>query len=134
MFDIAVLLYNHNAYWPSLAPGGGGVPKGKIGAMIDFSFGSYGAFRKTFIAESMKLGVGWVWLVGEGDKVKVYRSEYNDTPLLKECIPLLAVDVWEHAYYLDYQNDRQQYVEAVLDHLLNWEQAEKTLGAAASNK
>ena len=132
VFDIAVLLYNHNCYWPSLAPGGGGAPRGTIGSMVDASFGSYDAFRKTFIAESMKLGVGWVWLVADGEKLKVYRSEYQDTPLVKGYRPLLAVDVWEHAYYLDYQNERQKYVEAVLDHLLNWEQAGKMLSATAS--
>ena len=82
----------------------------------------------------MKLGVGWVWVVKDGEAIKVYRSEYHDTPLLKGYVPLLAVDVWEHAYYLDYQNDRQKYVEAVLDHLLNWAQAEKNLNAAATTK
>jgi Fe-Mn family superoxide dismutase len=75
----------------------------------------------------MKLGVGWVWVVRDGKAVKVYRSEYHDTPLLKGYEPLLAIDVWEHAYYLDYLNDRQKYVEAVLDHLINWEQANTKL-------
>jgi Fe-Mn family superoxide dismutase len=127
IFDISVLLYNHNWYWPSLSPTGGGVPIGQIGSMIKNAYGSYDAFRTLFIDESMKLGVGWVWVVRDGKTVKVYRSEYHDTPLLKGYEPLLAIDVWEHAYYLDYLNDRQKYVEAVLDHLINWEQANTKL-------
>jgi Fe-Mn family superoxide dismutase len=134
IFNISVLLYNHNWYWPSLSPTGGGVPTGQIGSMIKNAYGSYDVFRTVFIDESMKLGVGWVWVVQDGEAVKVYRSEYHDTPLLKGYEPLLAIDVWEHAYYLDYLNDRQKYVEAVLDHLLNWTQAEKNLNAAASGK
>jgi superoxide dismutase, Fe-Mn family len=127
IFDIAVLLYNHNWYWPSLAPQGGGAPKGKIAVAVLASYGSYDAFRKAFIDEAMKIGVGWVWLVQDGNTVKAYRSDYHDTPLVKGYVPLLAVDVWEHAYYLDYQNERKKYVEAVLDRLLNWEFAEKNL-------
>jgi Fe-Mn family superoxide dismutase len=134
IFDIAVLLYNHNWYWPSLSPTGGGVPKGRVGELITAAYGSYDAFRAAFIDESMKLGVGWVWVVRDGEAVKVYRSEYHDTPLLRGFEPLLAVDVWEHAYYLDYENDRTKYVEAVLDHLINWTQAEKNLNAAISEK
>jgi superoxide dismutase, Fe-Mn family len=127
IFDIAVLLHNHNFYWPGLKPKGGGVPKGKIEKLILAAYGSYGAFRKAFIDEAMKLGVGWVWVVQDGDTVKTYRSDYHDSPLVNGYTPLLAVDVWEHAYYLDYQHERRKYVEAVLDNLLNWEFAEKNL-------
>jgi Fe-Mn family superoxide dismutase len=127
IFDISVLVYNHNWYWQSLKSKAGGVPKGKIGKMIVESYGSFEAFRSTFIGEAMELGVGWVWVVQDGTKILVYRSDYNDTPLVKGVRPLLAVDVWEHAYYLDYQNERQKYVEAVLGNLLNWEFAEKNL-------
>lgn len=134
IFEISVLLYNHNWYWPSLSPTGGGIPKGKIGELIATAYGSYDAFRTAFIEESMKLGVGWVWVVRDGEAVKVYRSEYHDTPLLKGYEPLLAIDVWEHAYYLDYQDNRKKYVEAVLDHLLNWTQAENNLNVAAGGK
>jgi Fe-Mn family superoxide dismutase len=134
IFEVAVLLYNHNWYWPSLSPTGGGAPKGKIGELISAAYGSYDTFRTAFIEEAMKLGVGWVWVVRDGEGVKVYRSDYHDTPLLKGYDPLLAVDVWEHAYYLDYENDRKKYVEAVLDHLLNWTYAEKMLITASSEK
>jgi Fe-Mn family superoxide dismutase len=127
LFDIAVLLNNHNWYWQSLKPKAGGKPSGDMEKRIVASYGSYDAYRKTFVAEAMKLGAGWVWVVQDGEKVQVYRSEYHDTPLIKGVTPLLAVDVWEHAYYLDYLNERQRYVEAVLDNLLNWEFAEKNL-------
>jgi Fe-Mn family superoxide dismutase len=129
MFDVSVLLYNHNWYWQSLKPKGGGKPTGEIEKRILASYGSYDAFRKTFVEEAQKLGVGWIWVVLDGEKVLVYRSEYHDTPLVKGYVPLLAIDVWEHAYYLDYQNERGKYVDAVLDSLLNWEFAEKNLAA-----
>lgn len=131
VFDTSVLLYNHNWYWMSLRPKSGGQPKGTIASYINGSFGSYSAFRKQFIDAAMELGIGWVWVVLDGKAVKVYRSEYHDSPLLKGYVPLLAVDVWEHAYYLDYQDDRQKYVEAVLDNLLNWDYAQVRLAAAA---
>ena len=129
IFDISVLLYNHNRYWQSLAPKAGGAPKGIMEKHITATYGTYEAFRKAFIDEGMKLGVGWVWIVLDGGKLKTYRSEYHDTPLQKGYLPLLTVDVWEHAYYLDYQNERQKYIEAVLDTLLNWKFAEKLVEA-----
>lgn len=134
IFDVAVLLYNHNWYWQSMKPKGGGKPVGEVEKKITASFGSYDAFRKAFIDEAGKPGIGWVWVALDIDKVKVYRSEYHDTPLVKGFVPLLAIDVWEHAYYLDYQNERGKYVDAVLDNLLNWEFAEKNLTAATKVK
>jgi superoxide dismutase, Fe-Mn family len=130
VFQFSILLYNHNCYWMSLKPKAGGQPKGKIGSMIDGSFGSYQAFRKQFVDEALHLGVGWVWVVLDGKAIKAYWCEYHDSPLLKGYVPLLTVDVWEHAYYMDYQFERQKYVEAVLDNLLNWEYAETKLAAA----
>jgi Fe-Mn family superoxide dismutase len=127
IFNYSVLLNNHNWYWLSLKPGAGGAPKGRMEKLINASYGSYNAFKKTFIDEGMKLGVGWVWVVQDGDKVFVYRSEYRDTPLLKGYQPLCAIDVWEHAYYMDYENQRQKYLEAVLANLLNWDFAESNL-------
>jgi superoxide dismutase, Fe-Mn family len=127
VFNYSVLLNNHNWYWLSLKPKAGGAPKGKMANMVAVSYGSYDAFRKTFIDEGMKLGVGFVWIVQDGEKVLVYRSEYHDTPILKGYRPLLAIDVWEHAYYMDYENERQKYLEAVLANLLNWDFAESNL-------
>jgi superoxide dismutase, Fe-Mn family len=127
IFNYSVLLNNHNWYWLSLKPKAGGAPRGKMGNLVAVSYGSYDAFKKTFIDEGMKLGVGFVWVVQDGEKVVVYRSEYHDTPLLKGFQPLLAIDVWEHAYYMDYENERQKYLEAVLANLLNWDFAESNL-------
>ncbi len=127
VFNYSVLLNNHNWYWLSLKPNAGGAPKGKIGKMVDASYGGYDAFKKAFIEAGMELGVGWVWVVKDGESVKVYRSEYRDTPILKGYRPLLAVDVWEHAYYLDYENERGKYLDAVLGKLLNWDFAEANL-------
>jgi|WetSurMetagenome_2_1015567.scaffolds.fasta_scaffold00717_13 superoxide dismutase, Fe-Mn family len=130
VFYYSILLNNHNFYWQSLKPKAGGAPTGAIAALVEGSFGSYEAFRKRFIDEAMHLGVGWVWVALDGKALKVYWSEYHDTPILKGYVPLLACDVWEHAYYMDYQNDRRKYVEAVLDHLLNWEYAETRLSSS----
>ena len=124
VFQYSVMLYNHNWYWQSLKPAGGGLPKGETAKLIAASFGSYDAFRKAIIEEAMQFGIGWVWIVENNNAIKVYRSEYIDTPLLKGFKPLLAIDVWEHAYYIDYENDRQKYVEAVLANLINWDFAE----------
>jgi Fe-Mn family superoxide dismutase len=127
VFNYSVLLNNHNWYWLSLKPKAGGAPKGKMEKLVNASYGSYDGFKKTFIDEGMKLGVGFIWIVQDGDKGVVYRSEYHDTPLLKGYQPLLAIDVWEHAYYMDYENERQKYLEAVLANLLNWDFAESNL-------
>jgi Fe-Mn family superoxide dismutase len=127
IFNFSVLLNNHNWYWLSLKPKAGGAPKGKIEKMIAAAYGSYETFKKAFVDEGMKLGVGFVWIVQDGDKVMVYRTEYHDTPILKGFRPLLAIDVWEHAYYMDYENDRQKYLDAVVANLLNWDFAESNL-------
>ncbi len=127
IFNYAILLNNHNWYWQSLKPKGGGVPKGKAEKMIVAAYGSFDAFKKAIADEAMKLGVGWVWIVQDGEKINAYRSEYIDNPILKGLRPLLTIDVWEHAYYLDYQNDRAKYVDAVVNNLLNWEFAEQNI-------
>lgn len=127
VFNVAVLLNNHNWYWRSFKPQGGGVPSGEIGRRINASFGSYDAFCKKVLIEATRLDPGWIWIAGQSDKVIVYRSEYMDTPIVKGLKPLLAIDVWEHAYYLEYSNNRAQYIKAVLKSLVNWEFAEKNL-------
>ena len=127
IFQYSILLNNHNWYWQSLKPKAGGAPKGKLEKMLVASYGSFDGFRKAFVEEAMKLGAGWVWIVQDGEALKAYRTEYRDTPILKGYKPLLAIDVWEHAYYLDYQDERQKYLNAVLDHLLNWDFAEANL-------
>ncbi|MBD3392946.1 MAG: superoxide dismutase [Chitinivibrionales bacterium] len=129
VFHMAVLLYNHNLYWPSMKPDGGGEPSTKLDVRgaVEKSFGSYKAFRKKFVEEAMKLGSGWVFLVNGPDGLAVFRTDYHDTPLHHYFTPLLALDVWEHAYYLDYQNNRRKYVDTFFDKLVNWQFAESRL-------
>lgn len=128
IFNNAAQVWNHTFYWNSLRPKGGGKPDDALAALIDRSFGSYDAFKAEFAkAATGQFGSGWAWLVKEGDKLIVTRTGNADTPIAHGQKPLLTVDVWEHAYYLDYQNRRADYVNALLDHLLNWDFAARNL-------
>ncbi|MBD3319772.1 MAG: superoxide dismutase [Chitinivibrionales bacterium] len=126
-FYMALLAWNHDFYWKSMKPQGGGKPGENCATMIDASLGGYDTFRKKFKREAMKPGSGWVWLVHEGGKLSVVRTTYHDTALLKEKTPLLTIDVWEHAYYLDYKDDKEKYVDAYLDNLVNWDFVESNI-------
>ena len=129
IFNNAAQVWNHTFYWQSLTPKGGGEPPAALKARIDASFGSVDACKKEIAAAAVaQFGSGWAWLVLDGDKLKVVKSANADNPLKAGLKPLLTVDVWEHAYYLDYQNRRADHVAAVLDKLINWEFALKTLG------
>ncbi|MBS0327581.1 MAG: superoxide dismutase [Proteobacteria bacterium] len=121
MFNNAAQIWNHTFYWSSLTPGGGGKPAGRLASMIDSDLGGYDQFRKDFAAAAVsQFGSGWAWLVAEGGKLKVVKTGNAEVPLTRGQTPLLTIDVWEHAYYLDYQNRRGDYVNAVIDKLLNW--------------
>lgn len=112
-----------------MAPNGGGAPKGDIAAMIDKSFGGYDAFAKAFAdAGAGQFGSGWAWLVKAGDKLEVRKTANAETPLTDGVTPLLTMDVWEHAYYLDYQNLRPAYIARFLESLVNWDFANENLG------
>ena len=129
IFNNAAQLWNHTFYWRSLRPKGGGEPPAGLKKMIDASFGNLDACKKQLeTAATNQFGSGWAWLVLEADKLKVVKTGNAGTPLTKGAKPLLAIDVWEHAYYLDYQNRRADYVNAVLDKLINWEFAADNLG------
>ncbi len=129
LFNNAAQSWNHAFYWNSLTANGGGKPNGKIAQMIDAAFGSYDDFQKQFAAAAVsQFGSGWGWLVLDGDKLKIAKTGNAEVPFTRGLIPLLAIDVWEHAYYLDYQNRRAAYVEAVIDKLLNWDFAAQNLG------
>lgn len=129
IFNNAAQVWNHTFYWQSLTPKGGGEPPAALKARIDASFGSVDACKKEIAAAAVaQFGSGWAWLVLDGDKLKVVKSANADNPLKAGLKPLLTVDVWEHAYYLDYQNRRADHVAAVLDKLINWEFALKNLG------
>ena len=130
VFNNAAQVWNHTFYWNSLRGGGGGKPTGRLLEKVDASFGGYDKFREAFVkAATGRFGSGWAWLVKSGDKLEVVTTPNAETPLTQPGkTPLLTVDVWEHAYYLDWQNKRKEYVEATLDKLLNWEFADKNLG------
>ena len=130
LFNNAAQIWNHTFYWESMAPDGGGTPTGELAAAIDRSFGSYQAFREQFTADAVgNFGSGWTWLIKDGDDVAIVKTDDADTPIKHGQTPLLTIDVWEHAYYLDYQNARPAYVAAFLDHLVNWEFAAANFAA-----
>ena len=124
LFDNAAQAWNHDFHWHSMSPDGGGDPAGPLAAAIDRDFGSADTFRAEFTAASCsKFGSGWVWLVADGSGLRIDSTDNADTPLAHGLNPLLTIDVWEHAYYLDYQNDRAAYVDAFVEHLIDWESA-----------
>lgn len=130
IFNNAAQVWNHTFFWHSMKPGGGGKPTGKISAMIDESFGSYEKFAEEFKAAGAgQFGSGWAWLVEDGGKLAVMKTPNAELPMTKGKKALLTCDVWEHAYYLDYQNRRPDFLAAFLDHLVNWDFAEKNLAA-----
>jgi superoxide dismutase, Fe-Mn family len=129
VFNNAAQVWNHTFYWNSLRPNGGGVPGGAVGQKIEAAFGSFENFKKELSQAAMtQFGSGWAWLVVEGGQLKVVKTPNAEVPLTKGQKPLLTIDVWEHAYYLDYQNRRADYVGTVIDKLLNWEFAAQNLG------
>jgi Fe-Mn family superoxide dismutase len=129
IFDNAAQTWNHTFYWLSLRPKGGGEPPAALKQRIEASFGNLDACKKELAtAATTEFGSGWAWLVLEADKLKVVKTANAETPLTKGVKPLLTIDVWEHAYYLDYQNRRADYVNAVLDKLINWGFAADNLG------
>jgi len=129
IFNNAAQTWNHTFYWRSLRPKGGGEPPAALKQRIDASFGNLDACKKELATAAMtQFGSGWVWLALEAGKLKVVKTGNADTPLTKSVKPLLTIDVWEHAYYLDYQNRRADYVNAVLDKLINWGFAADNLG------
>jgi Fe-Mn family superoxide dismutase len=122
IFNTAAQIWNHTFYWNSMMPKGGGEPPAALKQKMEESFGSVEACKKELAAAAVaQFGSGWAWLVLAGDKLKVVKTANADTPLTTGMKPLLTVDVWEHAYYLDYQNRRGDYASAVLDKLINWE-------------
>jgi Fe-Mn family superoxide dismutase len=128
LFNNAAQIWNHTFFWSSLKPKGGGQPFGKVKGLVEEAFGSFDRFRTEFIERASTLfGSGWVWLVKAEGKAKIVSTKDADTPLVQSVKPLLTIDVWEHAYYLDYQNRRLDYVTAVVDRLLNWEFASENL-------
>ena len=129
IFNNAAQTWNHSFYWNSLSPKGGGEPPAALKQKIEASFGSVDACKKELASASVsQFGSGWAWLILENGLLKVVKTANADDPLTTGMKPLLTIDVWEHAYYLDYQNRRADYVNAVLDKLINWEFALQNVG------
>ncbi len=129
IFNNAAQSWNHAFFWQSLTPHGGGTPPEKLKKSIEASFGHIDTCLKELSDAAMsRFGSGWAWLVAEGDKLKVVSTLNAETPLTTKLKPLLTIDVWEHSYYLDYQNRRADYVKGVLEKLINWEFAAKNMG------
>ncbi|MCA9575762.1 MAG: Fe-Mn family superoxide dismutase [Polyangiales bacterium] len=128
VFNNAAQVWNHTFYWNSMKPGGGGEPTGAIADAINASFGSYAAFREQFAAAAAtQFGSGWAWLVKSGDTLEIVKTPNAETPLTTDKKPLLTIDVWEHAYYVDYRNARPKYIDTFLDSLVNWDFANANL-------
>ena len=132
LFNAAAQAWNHGFYWNSLHPGGGGEARGAIAERIEECFGNQRAFRQQFVCTAGdQFGSGWVWLVLDAGRLRIMATSNADTPLVTSVVPLLTLDVWEHAYYLDYQHRRLDYIAAFLAHLANWDFVNRALAAAA---
>lgn len=123
VFNNAAQAWNHTFFWMCLSPRGGGEPAGRLLNAILQTWGSFDAFREAFIAKATgNFGSGWTWLVmTPEEKLEIVNTSNADTPLASDNIPLMVVDVWEHAYYIDYRNARVDFVRGILDRLIDWE-------------
>jgi superoxide dismutase, Fe-Mn family len=129
IFNNAAQAWNHAFYWDSLSPRGGGDPPSALKKMIEGSFGSVAACKQALLEAAVaQFGSGWAWLVLDGKTLSIAKTGNADNPLIHGLIPLLAIDVWEHAYYLDYQNRRKDHVAGVVEKLINWDFAAANLG------
>jgi Fe-Mn family superoxide dismutase len=121
IFNNAAQVWNHDFFWRSMTPGGGGSPDGALGRRIASDFGSFEEFVRQFVTHATGLfGSGWVWLVADADGLQIASTANAELPMTSHEHALLACDVWEHAYYLDYQNNREGFVRAFFEKLVNW--------------
>lgn len=131
IFNNAAQIWNHSFFWYSIKPNAGGNPSGNIAEQIDKDFGSYEAFAEQFKQAALtQFGSGWAWLVYHQNKLQIVKTANAETPITKGMQPIIACDVWEHAYYIDYRNKRPDYVSTFLDHMINWDFAEMHLNRA----
>lgn len=136
IFNNAAQVWNHTFYWHCMKPAGGGKPSGALAKKIDEDFGSFDNFATTFRnAGANRFGSGWAWLVqGKDGKLKITHTPNAELPMTEGEIALLTMDVWEHAYYLDYQNRRPDYMATFLDKLVNWEYVAQNFEYAQQKK
>ena len=128
IFNNAAQVWNHDFYWKSMKPNGGGSPTGELAAKIDADLGGLDKFKEAFkAAGATQFGSGWAWLVNDNGTLKITKTGNAENPLVHGQTPLLTMDVWEHAYYLDYQNRRPDYISTFLDSLINWDFAAANL-------
>lgn len=131
LFNVAAQAWNHEFYWNSMHPDNGGLPSGAIAALIDKDFGNYPSFASELHKTAMgQFGSGWVWVVMNGAHLDIVRTANADNPIVHDFTPLLTIDVWEHAYYLDHQHRRARYLSGVIGHLLNWDFANRNIETA----
>jgi Fe-Mn family superoxide dismutase len=122
LFNNAAQVWNHTFFWNCMKPSGGGRPTGDLGQALDRDFGGFEKFREQFVQAAVKqFGSGWAWLVAEGGTLKITSTSNADLPMKHGQTALFTVDVWEHAYYIDYRNARQKFVETIVDSLANWD-------------
>ncbi len=122
IFNNAAQVWNHTFYWNCIKPNGGGKPSGKAEKMINEAFGSYEKFAEEFKnAAATQFGSGWAWLVLKDNKLQIMKTANADTPMAHGAKAVLTIDVWEHAYYIDYQNRRPDYISTFVEKLINWE-------------
>jgi Fe-Mn family superoxide dismutase len=132
LFHYAAEVWNHDFYWRSMRPRGGGAPHGLVGEHIELAFGSYDRFVREFREAAVShFGSGWLWLILHGGALEVVLTRDAGTPLVRGDTPILALDLWEHAYYLDHQNRRTAYVDTFLEELVNWDFANRVLAGVA---
>ncbi|MAQ16639.1 MAG: superoxide dismutase [Fe] [Sandaracinus sp.] len=130
-FNNAAQVYNHNLFWLSMKPGGGVEPTGDLKDAITRDFGSYDAFREEWKTKGLgQFGSGWAWLVLEGGKLSIEATSNAETPVTSSGTPLLTMDVWEHAYYIDHRNDRGKFIDVWLEKLVSWDEATARLKGA----
>tara|TARA_B100001245_G_scaffold198649_1_gene158015 strand:+ start:102 stop:677 length:576 start_codon:yes stop_codon:yes gene_type:complete len=121
VFNNSAQIWNHNFFWQSMSPQGGGAPPEPVEQALSSAFGSVSQFKKLFSEAALsQFGSGWTWLVDDGDDLKIMKTSNADLPLMHSAQSMLTIDVWEHAYYLDHQNRRVDYINTFVDHLLNW--------------
>ncbi|OKH41023.1 superoxide dismutase [[Phormidium ambiguum] IAM M-71] len=132
IFNNAGQVWNHNFFWQSMKPGGGGTPSGALADKINADFGSFDKFKEEFKnAAATQFGSGWAWLVVDNGTLKVTKTPNAENPVVHGQTPLLTLDVWEHAYYLDYQNKRPDFIATFLDNLVNWDFAAENFSKAS---
>ncbi|GEQ96551.1 superoxide dismutase [Iodidimonas gelatinilytica] len=131
LFNNAGQIFNHNEFWKCMSPNGGGAIPAALEAKIVEAFGSVDAFKEKFVAEGgAQFGSGWVWLVLKDGKLEIMKTANAESPLVHGATPLLVADVWEHAYYLDYQNRRPDFLKTFIEKLVNWDYVAENLAKA----